>query len=618
MKMFGGKYRWWMSLLLMVWAVATAYADDPPQVKATPSRFIPAEGGAPDSLDLRQQQTNARIYDSIRVKSGRSRFAKMLYSSLIRPVRDTTSRGRIVDETRQLARYAGKRIHTISIERLRPFNADGNWLQRTANNLHNLTNLGIIQRELMFAEGEPFDPDLVVRNKQLLQSRRNIADVDVRVMIDTLDTTQVHVVIRTRDSWTIDVDAGLHSGHELSVGLSELNMWGRGHELRLETNFNYRNFRYGGNVVEYRVPNMFGSFYEFEFQAGRAFNRSRFGVDLQHKFLKKTDYMVGVEYLRSKEKHRYYDRDTTELVNSRRFNLWGGYSHYFPSIHASLYATGRYHYQRFLMRPEDTSPTHHPLLHDRDLALASVGLYREDFHSATMIYGYGKREYLSSGFRTELTAGYQWGEFGNDLYLGLSHTMGGFAPFGYLMGRIDAGSYIDRQHDWHRTAIDAQIRWFSNLLRSRRTSIRQFVGLSYAQGWGRLTGADEWLRYTEDVDIPVLDENILGNTRMVLNVETVLFTPYEPLGFKVAFFTFFDAGLLGYHDNVFKNDPYFALGFGVRVRNERLVFRTLQLRLGIAFGRHGWADSNWIYVSSEPDLQQYRYMPQYPDVLIYR
>ena len=133
-----------------------------------------------------------------------------------------------------------------------------------------------------------------------------------------------------------------------------------------------------------------------------------------------------------------------------------------------------------------------------------------------------------------------------------------------------------------------------------------------------MTGADEWLRYTEDVDIPVLDENILGNTRMVLNVETVLFTPYEPLGFKMAFFTFFDAGLLGYHDNVFKNDPYFALGFGVRVRNERLVFRTLQLRLGIAFGRHGWADSNWIYVSSEPDLQQYRYMPQYPDVLIYR
>lgn len=613
-------YRVCVVWLLMGWVALPAHADDPPKTKVAPDRFVPTkEEEALDSLELAQMQINDRLYDSLRAKTGRTKVTKLLYSSLFRrPVRDTTQRGQVHHEVERMQRYAGKRIGSVSIERLRPFNANGNWWQRTANNLHNLTNLSIIQRELMFSEGDTFDPDLVVRNEQLLQSRRSIADVDMRVTLDTLDTTQVHVVVRTRDSWTIDVDASLHSGHELSFGLAELNMWGRGHELRLETNLNYRNFNYGGNVIEYRIPNMFGYFYEFDFQAGKEFNRSRFGLKLKKNFITSTDYMFGAEYLRSKEKHRYYDRDTTELINSRRINLWGGYSHYLPSIRSSIYATGRYHYQHFLMRPDDTSETNHPLLHDRDMLLASVGMYREEFHSATMIYGYGKREYLSSGFRTELTAGYKWGEFGDDLYLGLSHTIGGFTPIGYLMGRIDAGGYLNSISDWKQSALDAQVRWFSNLFRVRRTSIRQFFGLSYAQGWGRMTGADEWLRYTEDVDIPVLDENILGNTRMVFNTETVFFTPYEPLGFKMAIFTFFDAGLLGYHDNVFKNDPYFAIGLGVRVRNERLVFRTLQLRLGVAFGRHGWADSNWIYVASEPDLQQYRYVPQYPDVLIYR
>ena len=98
----------------------------------------------------------------------------------------------------------------------------------------------------------------------------------------------------------------------------------------------------------------------------------------------------------------------------------------------------------------------------------------------------------------------------------------------------------------------------------------------------------------------------------------MFFTPYEPLGFKMTLFTFLDGGLLGYHDNLFKNDPWCAFGIGLRVRNERLVFRTLQIRLGIAFGRKGWAESEWIRLSSEPDLQQFRYTPQRPDVLIYK
>lgn len=611
--------RLWLVAVLLIVGQLVARADNPPHLENRNVEFIPRDNHTDILPDTAQLNRTDRLYDSIEAITDRTRVTRELYRALFRrPHRDTTTRGRVQAEADPLRPYTGRRINAIHIERLHPFNKEGNWWERAANNLHTLTRSKIIHRDLLFKVGDRLDPELVARNKLLLQSRRYIADVDVRIDVDTLDTTGINVVIRSRDSWTIDADASLHSGGEFSFGLSELNLWGMGHEVRLETGLNYRDFGYGGNIFEYRIPNLLGSFYEFDFSAGRSFEESRFRLSLRKDFLKSTDYEFGIAYDRTKVEHPFFDRDTSELVNSRRFDLWGGYARYIPAWRASWYLTSRYQHRNYTLRPAATGPEMHPALHDRELLLAAVGLYRERVYSATMIYGYGRREYLSSGFRAELTGGYCRGEYGNKGYLGFSYTMGGFTPIGYLMGRADFGSYIDEQNAWRPSALDLQVRGFSNLFRMRRTNIRQFLGVSYTQGWGRLGGADEWIRFTDEAGLSVLDEQVLGTTRLVANSETVFFTPYEPLGFKMALFTFLDAGWLGYHDNVFKNDPYFSLGVGLRVRNERLVFRTLQIRLGVAFGGSGWAKSEWIHLSSEPDLQQYRYTPQRPEELIYR
>ena len=79
---------------------------------------------------------------------------------------------------------------------------------------------------------------------------------------------------------------------------------------------------------------------------------------------------------------------------------------------------------------------------------------------------------------------------------------------------------------------------------------------------------------------------------MILNTETVLFTPYQPLGFRIALFGFADFGLLGYSPNIFKNEFYTSFGIGIRLRNERLVFNTIQIRLGLALGKPDWSKAN--------------------------
>lgn len=606
--------------LLVAISALSARADDPPAsqtpVGRSPAQFAPVrpQSETRDSLEQLRQERTDRLYDSIRTKSGRYAVSRALYKALFRRHRDTTAQGRVVDESSVYAPYAGRRIGEIRIEREAPFDVNGTWLERSANRLHTLTRRDIIRRDLLFRTGERLDPQIIVRNLQLLQSRPYLSDAEVEVVPDPLDSTRVDLIVRTRDSWTIDVDAGIHSAGETSIGLSEANLFGRGHLLRIETNFDCRNFDYGGNVVEYGIPNIFGSFFDFDFAAGRSFRTSQFDLGLRKEFLRPTDYALGATFGNDKVKHYFVDRDTTDLVKMRAYDLWGGYARYLPARRVSGYATARYSHRDVTLRPDDVSATRHPALHDQDALLVGLGLYRERIYSANMIYGYGRREYLSAGFKSELVTGYLWGEFTDELYLGIEHRMGGFTSIGYLMGGVTLGSYIDTQtHDRHRGAIDLQGAWFSNLYRRGRSHLRQFVKLRYTLGWRRFTGADESIRFAGDALLRALNEKVTGTNRLLLNTETVLFSPYQPLGFRMAFFGFWDAGLIGYHDNIFRNSGFTSIGIGLRMRNERLIFKAIQLQLGVAFGHRGVAESRFFRLSSESALEQYRYRPGAPE-----
>ena len=235
-----------------------------------------------------------------------------------------------------------------------------------------------------------------------------------------------------------------------------------------------------------------------------------------------------------------------------------------------------------------------------------------------MVYGFGSREYLATGYKAELVSGYSWGEFKDAMYLGMSYETGGFSRLGYIMGGVTLGSYIDLQSGmWRQSAVDVDLRWFSNLFLFRRSRIRQFLSFNYTQGWNRVGGSDESIRFTSENGLQALNEYVIGTNRMIINTETVVFTPYQPLGFRIAFFGFADFGLLGYSPNIFKNDFFTSFGFGVRLRNERLVFNTIQIRLGLALGKHGLVESEYFRLSNATRLEQWRYRPTRPEIVTF-
>jgi len=570
-----------------------------------------------DSLTRASDERNQRLYDSIRSKTSRHAVPRMLYRWLfVKPTPDTTKNGRVLDENRELARYEGKTIGNVDIEREPVFRPGGNWFERAGNKLHVLTRERVIRRDLLFRPGDKFDPQLIVRNKQLLNARRYISRVDIDVRPDTLDTARVDLVVRTRDSWTITVDGGAYSEGRMMAGLADANVLGTGTLLRLKTNFNYKDFSYGGNVVEYEAPNLFGSFYAAGFAAGRDFFNSTLDMELSKEFLRPTDYEAGIAYSDLKYKDYMIEQDTSLLVKERNLNVWGGYARYLPAIASSAFLTARYNYRRFSRRPDDVSASRHPALHDHDLLLVGAGLYRERFLTANMIYGFGSDEYLATGYKAELASGYSWGEFNDEIYLGMSFKTGGFRSVGYIMGGLTLGSYIDRLDGrWSHSAVDVDMRWFSHLFLVRRSNIRQFLMFRHTQGWNRGTGNNESIRFTRRNGLQGLKEHVIGTNRTVLNTETVVFTPWQPWGFRIAFFGFADFGLIGYSPNTFKNDFFASLGGGIRIKNERLIFSAIQIRLGVAFGKRGLAASEYFRLSNSARFEQYRFRPERPDIV---
>ncbi len=75
-------------------------------------------------------------------------------------------------------------------------------------------------------------------------------------------------------------------------------------------------------------------------------------------------------------------------------------------------------------------------------------------------------------------------------------------------------------------------------------------------------------------------DSVLGTQRLALNLETDIFTKPTLLGFHFAPFVFTNMAMMARKDQtLFKRKPYFALGGGIRTRNENLIFGTIELRL---------------------------------------
>ena len=106
---------------------------------------------------------------------------------------------------------------------------------------------------------------------------------------------------------------------------------------------------------------------------------------------------------------------------------------------------------------------------------------------------------------------------------------------------------------------------------------------------------------------------VWGRQRLSLNSEVVYFQKHDFYRFNLAFFTFVDIGLLsGEKEWITEGQPFTGLGIGLRLHNESLVFKTLQIRLSFYPNHPGDVGFTGFLVNEQLKQKLYSFQPAAP------
>lgn len=133
----------------------------------------------------------------------------------------------------------GQKIDRIVIDVYDVFETDDpaedTTLYTLANSIHIRTREAIVRRELLFAAGDPYDPDLIAETERNLRSLPFIRRAEVTGYVSSTGT--LSVMVRVYDAWTLQPVFDLkRSGGatDMKFGLSEENVLGYGKTLSVE------------------------------------------------------------------------------------------------------------------------------------------------------------------------------------------------------------------------------------------------------------------------------------------------------------------------------------------------------------------------------------------------
>lgn len=190
------------------------------------------------------------------------------------------------------------------------------WAYGLANALHIRTRADFIRDEILFQEGDCYDPLLLEESGRILRSYPFIARADVYA-VEQLDGTK-HVVVDTQDEWTTQVDLGVSLDQGLNLEaleVTEENFLGRG--ILLEGFLSQRREQKDlGARLE--LPRLFGTRLDARIGGGTTRAGSFFTQSLQYPFVGEVGRLAMRQVVRRRDEIFPFaagpDRDFTHLA----------------------------------------------------------------------------------------------------------------------------------------------------------------------------------------------------------------------------------------------------------------------------------------------------------------
>jgi hypothetical protein len=559
-----------------------------------------------DTSEGAKQARTALFYEQLKNKFYGRTLTRRLFDLLFdAPSASPRPRSRTdQDAIEYFQQFEGKVVAEVILKKLPLFGPNVNdttrlpkkWYERTGNAIHVNTRDWVIEKHLLFEEGDLIDPEALYDNERLLRSLSYIRDARIRLvpLSDSSDAVAVHVI--TQDVFPYGFNAGKAEFSSYSLSIQNNNIFGIGHRLITEGLYRSDGSPAMGYAGTYVVENALGSFVNAAISGAYTDVRRGAGLSLQRSFFTPDIRWAGGFDLQRTEQlgyvlHRDYTRDTLVWYSNDRIDLWAAHSvplnsnkpH--PKGRDALVLSGRalriYHHDT----PGGELEKNDFFLNSK-LWLGSIGWVRRNYRRDAYIYGFGRTEDVPLGAYANVTYGAE--EQQEIMYYGqLSAGWGGYRDgFGYLDTRIAFGQYFGIGERMSRRVRYGSASWISPLIPKGKYRFRQLMRVDYLYGDRRYSY--EFISVGDQEVRGIRNVLLRGTQRFNFSFETIAFTPIDIVGFRLSTFAFAEAALLNDSPYLsFSGEALQGYGLGLRVRNENLVFKTFQLRFAYYPGDYG-------------------------------
>lgn len=550
-------------------------------------------------------------YKKIEDFSKKTKSSKFLHKLVFRISRKPKAKNE--ESSNQIYKpFEGKIIRNIIVQSYDPFGFSitdsikkpEKWIEKAGNYLHVKSKDFAIKNLLIFKTNTPLDSLLLIESERLIRSRNYIRSVQVLAQPITKNTDSVDVLIKVLDSWSFIPNVAISSS-KMKLRVRERNFLGFGHQVkatiidRLADDKIAYGLRYTmpsikntyiSTTLDYNID--LDGFYSKQLNIERpfysAFAKWAGGIYFDEQY--RQDMLPDKNMIFEKQNFKYQSKD-----------IWAGYSfHLFGGNTEKERTTNVISSLRLLHIDYRENPTKTydsiQFFSNETFFLGSIGLSSRQFIKDRFIFRDGIIENVPIGNTLAVTAGNQYKNKTNKLYLGVEVSHGNYYKWGYLSTSFEYGTFFN-QSKTEQSAYAFSANYFTNLIDlGNKWKMRQFIKPQFLIGKNRLNSIGDRVTIDErnnfqsfygneenrknSAGIPGFDSGIMGTKKFMLSTQTQFYPPWEWLGFTFNPYLNVNTAMLSNENtSIGKSKLYSSLGVGFIIRNNYLVFSSFQLSL---------------------------------------
>lgn len=502
--------------------------------------------------------------------------------------------------------------------------------QSWLNRLHTATKNETIRENIFIKINKPLVAEELADNERFLRTIEFIQDARIFVQPSSTNNDSVDLIIVTKDLFSITGIADIEGSRSIKGRISDANIAGRGHKMQVTGYWDEMRFPQAGYELLYSKNNIGGSFVNStiawtQINTGKSEgteDESAIYIRLERPLVSPFSKFAGGLEISQNQSENAYRKDWKNFLNYKYdyFDFWLGYNlgrHQFNNRikRNNIFLSGRYMQIDFKKTPTIIGDNFDPVYNSKKIFLSELSLFRQDFYKLNYIYGFGTTEDIPTGYSISATAGWTKQLYLERPYLGFQiHKNLVTRGKGFVDFQVRIGGYYRKQNA-EDIGLLAGLTFYSPLFQIGNWTIREKMKFSYSGLYHKKS--EEALRINNSFGLQEFStDSVQGLQRFSLQSETIFYTPKTILGFNIAPFITMGISLLNQQNYKVKHaDGFTGFGGGIRLRNNNLVFGTMEI-LAMHFPRPMFNTGSFkITFKTDIRFRYKAYFIQSPDII---